>query len=349
MVTVAPYIAVVALSMGDASAEAASPAALSAANLSPAAPGVSDASVAIAASPAAHDLAATTLLSGAPVAASLTPTIVGAVLLAALLHAIWNSIAHGISDRLVGFALIGLVDCVGGAAVALVAGLPPAHAWPYIIASAAVHVFYNVLLLVSYQNGEFSQTYPLARGSAPLIVTVFSIVVLGHHLSGAELVGIGAVSAGLISLVFIGGTPGRRQLPAIVAATATGVMIATYTIIDGVGVQQSPLLAYIGWMFFLQGPALPIIAVIRRGRRIVEQVRRCAALGIGGGLCSIIAYSIVLWAQTSGALAPIAALRESSIVFGSLIGAAFLGERLGRLRAAAAVVVVTGVVVLALP
>lgn len=289
------------------------------------------------------------MVAVASTATSLTPAIVAAVLFAALLHATWNSIAHGISDRLVGFALIGLVDCVGGAALVMVAGLPPAGSWPFIIASALVHVLYNLLLLASYQIGEFSQVYPLARGSAPLIVAAVSITLLGHRVTGPELVGILAVCAGLISLVFVGGAPGRKQLPAILAASATGAMIALYTIIDGVGVRQTPLLAYVGWMFLLQGPALPILAALRRGRALPTQLRKCAALGLGGGVASVLAYSIVLWAQTSGALAPIAALRESSIVFGSLIGAAFLGERLGRRRAAAAAIVMTGVVVLALP
>lgn len=280
---------------------------------------------------------------------SVTPTIVGAVLLAALLHAVWNSIAHGISDRLVGFALIGVVDFVGGGILVALYGLPPTGSWPYLLASAVIHILYNLLLLASYQIGEFSQVYPLARGSAPLIVVVVSVLVLNHSITGPTLVGILAVCAGLISLIFVGGRPGRAQLPALVAATATGVMIALYTIIDGVGVMQTPVLTYIGWIFLLQGPVVPIIAIIRRGSRLPEQLARCAKLGIGGGICSVAAYSIVLWAQTSGALAPIAALRESSIVFGSLIGAAFLGERLGRQRAAAAVIVVTGVVVLALP
>jgi drug/metabolite transporter (DMT)-like permease len=102
-------------------------------------------------------------------------------------------------------------------------------------------------------------------------------------------------------------------------------------------------------MFLLQGPPIAVIAVLRRGRRLPGAVRASAVSGLAGGAISIAAYTIVLWAQTSGALAPIAALRETSIVFGALIGAIFLGERLGARRAVAAGVVLAGVLLIALP
>jgi drug/metabolite transporter (DMT)-like permease len=280
---------------------------------------------------------------------SLHPTIVLAVLGSALLHATWNSLAHAVPDRLVGFALIGLVDAVGGGVLALVGGLPPAAAWPYVLASAGLHVVYNLLLLASYQLGEFSQMYPLARGTSPWVVAVVSVLVLGRPLPVSELVGVLAVSAGLLGLVFVGGWPTRKELPALAAATLTGLTIAGYTVVDGIGVSLAPLPAYIGWMFLLQGPPLAVIALLRRGRGLAGPLRACALPGIAGGVISLAAYSIVLWAQTSGALAPIAALRETSIIFGSLIGAVFLGERLGRRRAVAAAVVLAGVLLISLP
>jgi drug/metabolite transporter (DMT)-like permease len=281
-------------------------------------------------------------------APSLSPFMIAAVLAAALLHAAWNSIAHGIGDRLVGFAMIGVVDLVGGGALAALAGPPTSGAWPYIVASAVVHIGYNLLLLASYQLGEFSQTYPLARGTAPLVVALVSVLLLHRPLAAQDLAGILAVSSGLIGLVLAGGIPRRKELPAVAAALATGLLIALYTVIDGVGVAEGPLLPYIGWMFLLQGPALPVLAALRRGRRLPALLRRHALPGLAGGAISLAAYSIVLWAQTSGALAPIAALRESSIVFGALIGAVFLREPLGHRRAVAAGVVLAGVLLLSL-
>lgn len=279
----------------------------------------------------------------------MTLPIVFAVLFSALLHATWNSLAHAVSDRLVGFALIGIADAMCGGLMVAFAGLPPAGAWPYIIASAALHVAYNLLLLASYQLGEFSQMYPLARGTSPWVVALVSVVVLGRDLPLTELLGVLAVSGGLIALVFIGGRPGRKDVPALGAALLTGLAIASYTVVDGVGVMQSPLFAYTGWLFLLQGPPIAVIAAVRRGRRLSAAVRASAVPGLAGGLISITAYTIVLWAQTSGALAPIAALRETSIVFGALIGAVFLGERLGAKRAIAAAVVLAGVVLITLP
>ena len=281
-------------------------------------------------------------------APSLGPFMIAAVLAAALLHAAWNSIAHGIGDRLIGFALIGVADLVGGGVLAAFAGLPAPGAWPYIVASAVLHIAYNLMLLASYQLGEFSQTYPLARGTAPLLVALASVLLLHRPLAAQDLAGIIAVSAGLIGLVLAGGLPGRKDVPAVAAALATGLLIALYTVVDGIGVTQGPLIAYIGWMFFLQGAALPVLAVLRRGRRLPALMRRHAVAGLAGGVISLVAYSIVLWAQTSGALAPIAALRESSIVFGALIGALFLHEPLGHRRAAAAGVVLAGVLLLSL-
>jgi drug/metabolite transporter (DMT)-like permease len=278
-----------------------------------------------------------------------TPSIVIAVLIAAMLHAVWNSLAHSVSDRLVGFAMIGLVDAVGGAALAAFGGLPPARAWPFIVASALVHTAYNLFLLASYQLGEFSQMYPLARGTSPWVVALVSLVVLNRTLSVTELAGVLAVSAGLIGLVLIGGRPGRKDLPALAAALLTGLMISSYTVIDGVGVTRAPLLAYAGWMFLLQAPPIVMIALIRRRGQLAAAMRACALPGLAGGAISQVAYTIVLWAQLSGALAPIAALRETSVVFGALIGALFLGERLGARRAIAAAVVLAGVVLISLP
>jgi drug/metabolite transporter (DMT)-like permease len=249
----------------------------------------------------------------------------------------------------VGFALIGLADGLGGGLMAVVAGFPPSGAWPFIIASAGLHVVYNLLLLVSYQLGEFSQMYPLARGTSPWVVALVSVVLLGHDLPIAQLAGVLAISAGLIALVFIGGRPRRGDLRAITAAVLTGLAIASYTVVDGLGVMEAPLFAYTGWMFLLQGPPIAVIAAVRRGRSLPAAVRTTFLPGFVGGVISIVAYTIVLWAQTSGALAPIAALRETSIIFGALIGAVFLGERLGAKRSLAAAVVLAGAVLISLP
>jgi drug/metabolite transporter (DMT)-like permease len=277
---------------------------------------------------------------------AVSPTVTLAVLAGALLHASWNAIAHGISDRLVGFTLIGLAQAGVSGVVVVFTGLPTPQAWPFILASAGVHVLYLMTLMSSFELGQFSQVYPLARGTAPLVVTVVSITLLDQRLPPVQLVGVLVVSAGLMSLVFVGGRPTRAQLPALAAAICTGLLIATYTLIDAAGVQTTSVVGYTGWMFLLFGPVVALLGLAVRGRRLVRQTQPHLLTGLGGGVVSLAAYALVLWALTHGAAAPIAALRETSIIFGALIGAVFFHEPLGRGRAAAGVVVVAGIVLI---
>jgi drug/metabolite transporter (DMT)-like permease len=269
-----------------------------------------------------------------------------AVLGAAVLHAAWNALAHGVPDRLSGFALLGLSSGTCGLVAVVITGLPPAHAWPYIIASVLLHLAYYGGLLASYQLGQFSQVYPLARGTSPWVVAVVAIVVLHQEPVPVELAGVLLISAGLIALVFIGGSPGRRQTPALLAAFGTGLTIAAYTVVDGVAVHKIPLASYMGWVFMLQGLIVPLLVLWRRGPGFLTVGRRSLYAGLGGGVVSITAYGLVLWAQTRGTLASIAALRETSIIFGAIIGALFFGERFGPKRALAGAVVVAGIVLI---
>ncbi|RZU20325.1 EamA-like transporter family protein [Kribbella rubisoli] len=269
------------------------------------------------------------------------------VLGAAVLHATWNAMAHGAPDRVAGLALFELAAGVIGLVAILLTGLPPAGTWGYIVASALLHLAYLGGLLASYQLGQFSQMYPLARGTSPWVVAVVSIVVLHQHLAVIELAGVLLISAGLIGLVFIG-RPGRRQVPALLAAFGTGLMIASYTVVDGVAVHKMPVATYMGWVFMLQGFAVPLAVVLWRGPQAFNLPKPAIFSGLFGGVVSMAAYGLVLWAQTRGTLAAIAALRETSIIFGALIGTLFFNERFGPKRAAAAAVVVTGIVLITL-
>jgi drug/metabolite transporter (DMT)-like permease len=269
------------------------------------------------------------------------------VLGAAVLHATWNAMAHGAPDRVAGLALFELAAGVIGLVAILLTGLPPAGTWGYIVASALLHLAYLGGLLASYQLGQFSQMYPLARGTSPWVVAVVSIVVLHQHLAVIELAGVLLISGGLIGLVFIG-RPGRRQLPALLAAFGTGLMIASYTVVDGVAVHKMPVATYMGWVFMLQGFAVPLAVVLWRGPQAFNLPKPAIFSGLFGGVVSMAAYGLVLWAQTRGTLAAIAALRETSIIFGALIGTLFFNERFGPKRAAAAAVVVTGIILITL-
>lgn len=273
--------------------------------------------------------------------------VIGAVLLAAVLHAVWNAVAHAIDDQLIGFALIGAAITVGAVAIVLASPAPSSASWPFLAGSAALHVTYNLLLMRCYRLGEFGQVYPLARGTSPWLVALAAAVFVGEQLSVIRLVGVVVISFGLGTLVFVGGVPTRAARPAIAAAVLTGVVIATYTTVDGLGVRTAGTVAgYTGWLFLLQGPVLPLAAVVARRGRLWRQVRPHLLAGLAGGLMSLAAYALVLWAQARGALAPIAALRETSVIVGAVIGAIVFGERFGRWRIAATVLVASGVILI---
>ena len=271
-------------------------------------------------------------------------TVTGAVLIAAVTHAIWNAIAHGIKDQTLAFALIGVGGIVVSIPLVIVAAVPRAASWPYLLASVAIHVFYNLLLMQCYRLGEFGQVYPLARGVSPLVVTILAAVFVHEHLAWPQIAGVLVVSAGLATLVLAGRRPGRA---AFLAAVGTGLTIAAYTTVDGVGVRASGSpVGYIGWLMILESLCVPMFAAVRRREVLLKQPKRILAAGLAAGALSVLAYGLVLWAQTRGALAPIAALRETSVIFGAIIATLIFREPFGRTRILATMLVAGGIVLL---
>ncbi len=267
-----------------------------------------------------------------------------AVIAAAVTHATWNAIAHGIKDQTLAFALIGVGGITVGIPLAIKAAMPHGNCWPYLLGSVAIHVFYNLLLMQCYRLGEFSQVYPLARGTSPLVVTILAAIFIHEHLALPQIAGVLVVSAGLATLVLAGRRPGRA---AFAAAVGTGLTIAAYTTVDGVGVRLSGSpVGYIGWLMVLESLCVPMFAVFRRRDVLLKQRKRILLAGLAAGALSVLAYGLVLWAQTRGALAPIAALRETSVIFGAIIGTLVFREPFGRTRIVAAVLVASGIVLL---
>ncbi|WP_432041553.1 EamA family transporter [Streptomyces cadmiisoli] len=274
----------------------------------------------------------------------MTPLVTAAVLAAAVTHAGWNAIAHRITDKLVGFTLIsggGLL--IGLAAVPFVA-FPAAAAWPYLFTSAAIHIVYYALLMRSFRLGDFGQAYPIARGTAPLVVTALAAVFAHEVPDGWAAAGIALSCAGLTGVALWGLRGRRPDWPAIGAALATGATIAAYTLVDGLGVRASGSpLGYIAWLMALQGSLIPAYALYRWRAEAPRLLAPFARLGLLGAAMSVAAYALVLWAQTEAELAPIAALRESSILVGAAIGAVVFKERFGLPRMAAAGLLVIGI------
>ena len=266
-------------------------------------------------------------------AAGASPFVLATTLSAAVAHATWNSIAHGIKDKLVSFTLVSLGGMICSVPLVLLAAGPASRCWGYLAVSVVLHIVYTVLLMVSYRLGDFSQTYPLARGTSPLVVLF--------------LAGVALICAGLGTLVLSGRRTGGYDKRAILAAVATGLAIAGYTTVDGLGVRLSGSVAgYTGWLMLLETAAVPIAAFAVRRGQLLPALRPVWHIGLLGGGLSVLAYSLVLWAQTRGALATVAALRESSIVVAAIIGSVFFHERFGWARIAAAACVVAGIAVL---
>ena len=278
----------------------------------------------------------------------MTPMVVAVVLGSALLHAVWNALAHTSKDRLTAITLI-----AAAAGLCCAVALPflptPNHVvWPYIAISTVLEVLYSYGLVLAYRLGEFGRMYPIARGTSPLVVALVATFVVGQPMSGLEALGIAVVSAGLLALTLSNGLPTRADLPAVLAAVGTGCAIASYTVVDGVAVRKAgTVLGYSCWVFLSEAIIILCVPASIRRRSFLPSLRVGTFRGLGGGVISLTAYTLVLWAQTKGTLAAVATLRETSILIGAAIGALVLKEGFGRMRIAAAAGVVLGILLIA--
>jgi drug/metabolite transporter (DMT)-like permease len=271
------------------------------------------------------------------------PAVAGLVLLAALMHASWNAVIKSDPDRLASFGLVMMAGCVFGLAAAPFVPLPAPEAWPYLMASAIIHVFYYAFLLRAYAHGDLSLVYPIARGLGPTLVALISGAVVGEHLEFREAVGVALVSVGIAGLAFGRGLPDFSERRAIVLAVCTGFTIAAYTVVDGLGARAAGnALSYIVWLNLLEGPWVFVFAAWKRGPLIFDYMRKYWWRGTAGGVVATIGYGIAIWAASLGAIAHVSALRETSVLFAALMGTFMLGEKFGAMRVVAAAIMVVG-------
>lgn len=268
------------------------------------------------------------------------------VLFGAALHATWNLLLAGAPDKRL--ATAGLYASAGLIAAVALPFLPaPARAsWPYLAASTAFELLYGVLLAAAYRAGDLSRTYPVMRGTAPVLVALAGALLLGDRLSLPLCAGIALVSAGILSLLFErGGSLGSAR--AVQLAILNAAVIATYTSIDGLGVRRSQHpLSYSLCLFVTVGLAWLLTLLARGDLRAGSLLLRTVPRAALGGICALASYSAALWAMTHAPIAAVAAARETSIVFGTLLGALVLRERVTPARAVAAVVITVGVILI---
>ncbi len=276
----------------------------------------------------------------------MTWPVVLAVLFGALLHASWNAMVKSSPDKALDTAVIHMVGSVIAVPLVLVVGLPPPAAWPYIGTSIIIHIGYYIALTGAYKHGDLGLTYPLMRGTAPLLVALSASLTLGETLSPLAWAGVVGVSCGVLAL---GLSRHAFESPRAVAfALSNAVIIATYTVVDGLGVRQAEhALQYVAILFLLDGWPFGLMVLLRRGPAVAWPYARARApMALVAASASLGSYGIALWAMTRAPVALVAALRETSVLFAVLIGVAFLKEAFTLRRAVGTAAIVAGVMAL---
>lgn len=279
--------------------------------------------------------------------------IVLVVLFGALLHAAWNALIKGGTDKSLDTALIHVLGVLVAVPLVATVGFPRAEAWPYVIASLVIHVGYYIALVGAYQHGELGMTYPIMRGLAPLLVACASASFIGETLGTTAWLGVGAISLGVVAVgLSRSAATGGHPAKALRYALANAAIIALYTVIDGLGVRASgSALSYVATLFLADGIPFFLIVMWRRRARRAATLAYLAGrwkIALAGSLASLGSYGIALWAMTHAPVASVAALRETSVLFAALIGAVWLREGFGAQRAAGTALIVAGVMSLRL-
>jgi len=273
--------------------------------------------------------------------------VIGLVLLAALLHASWNAMAKsgGTPEySIASYQLVGALVCLP---FLFVVPLPLVESWPMILISVIVHNFYYYTLAKSYRAGDLSQMYPLFRGLAPVLVAIGAAVFANEWLSPGSMLGIGLISFGLISITLLGGQFGKISPLALRWGLATSMLIAAYTVTDGLGVRAAGnSLSYILWLFALE--PFPICLILLFADRVgwFGYMRKKPGKIILGGVASSSAYGLVIFALGLGSMAMVSSLRETSVIFAALIGSLVFRESFGRQRVFASILVACGVILI---
>ncbi|MDX1405181.1 MAG: DMT family transporter [Woeseiaceae bacterium] len=267
------------------------------------------------------------------------------VLLAALTHAAWNAWLKNTSPDFIGLAALATgwltTACI---ALPFVGPPEPVH-WKYLLTTTIVHTIYAALLVSAYRHGELSLVFPIARGSAPLIVALVSPWVLMERLAGFDLLAVVLIASGILIIGLAGAGSNVRDRHAVLLSLATGATIASYTIIDASGARAgtSPHV-YSVWLFVLASIAQIAVSTLVHRSATLALLKPHLVRGITVGILSAVAYGAVLWAMSVAPAALVAAVRETSILFAALIGWLLLGEKVGRFRWIGVVITVAGLI-----
>jgi drug/metabolite transporter (DMT)-like permease len=272
----------------------------------------------------------------------LTPFVFLLVLFAALLHAGWNVIVKSNADRLMSLTVLQAFMALMGVAMVIAFGFPGHHVWPWALASGTLHLGYNLFLARAYRHADLSVVYPIARGAAPLMTLLGSMLLTQDGVGLWMVAAVVILVAGLM-LTGLGNKSPVSDPHALYYALGTACWIATYTLVDGIGARQSGnVLGFAGVIFVFDGLFILVAAFFMRGRSLVTGFRANWHMGLVGGAASCIAYGIAVWAMTKAPIASVAALRETSIVFVLLLSSQVLKEKLSWQRVVGGMMIVAG-------
>ncbi len=273
-----------------------------------------------------------------------------AVLAAALLHAGWNALLKLKLEPLLAITLISIAAGIVSLPLIPFAALPNAAAWPYIAASLALHMIYYLSLGAAYREGDLSQVYPIARGTAPLITALGSALFIGEALNPAGSAGVAVLACGILLLSFKNGVAlvDINWRP-VGFALITAASISAYTLIDGIGARAAgAAIQYATWLFLLDGVMMLAFGFWRWPRTLVGDFYRARWSMFAGGAMSMAAYGIAIWAMTQAPIALVGALRETSVLFAAVIGIVVLHERIHARRIIAALLILAGMLLIRL-
>lgn len=275
----------------------------------------------------------------------MTTGIVAIVLLAAILHAGWNALAKHGGEPLYSIASYQIAGSVVAVCLLPFVPVPAVESWWAILASTLIHTVYYFTAAAALRAGDLSQVYPLYRGLSPVIVVVGAALFAGEWLSGWQLVGLSLISVALVSLAWHPNSTGRASRAALLWGLSTSVVIACYTVIDGIGVRQAgTALGYILWLFAFECVPIGLYMMATRRSHFQRFLVANWRVSLIGGVVASTAYGLVIFAMSQGPIALVSSLRETSVIFAALIGAIFLGEPFGRRRIVAAALVAVGIV-----
>lgn len=273
--------------------------------------------------------------------------VVGIVLFAAFCHAGWNAIVKGGSDTFLSTVLVAAGAAgIAGAVLPFVKSPEPAS-WPFIGASVLAQVAYMALLAAAYRTGDLSLTYPLMRGTAPLLVALASGPVVGEGLSTGRWLGVALICTGVAGMALARPAAAPRNWLAPGLALLNAAVIASYTLLDGLGVRLSKApAAYAFDTFLLDAIPLLVWTALRQRQAMMAYARENWHVAVIGGAGTLASYSIALWAMTVAPVAVIASLRETSVLFAVAISGFLLGERIAPARLAATALIAVGAAVI---